>query len=70
MPVRDGGLWLMNGVVEDGSSGGPVYLQNGLVIGVMVVRFFDQPVAGFVPARYVMDLLVRAGTTPLPKRPS
>jgi serine protease Do len=54
-------MWLADMAVEDGTSGGPVYLHDGSVIGVVVTRSEAHTVAGFVPAQFVIDLLVRNG---------
>jgi S1-C subfamily serine protease len=56
-------LWFAEMTVENGESGGPVYLRNGSVIGVMVTRSDTRAIAGFVPAQHVMDLLARSGVT-------
>ncbi|MBZ5600652.1 MAG: serine protease [Acidobacteriia bacterium] len=60
---HDRSLWLAEMMVENGESGGPVYLRNGSVIGVMVTRSDTQAIAGIVPAQHVIDLLVRSGVT-------
>jgi S1-C subfamily serine protease len=58
-----GKLWFAEMKVENGESGGPVYLRNGSVIGVMVTRSDTHAIAGFVPAQHVIDLLARSGVT-------
>jgi len=58
-------MWLANLVVENGDSGSPVYLHDGSVIGMVVTRSDSRTVTGFVPARHVIDLLVRNGVTRL-----
>jgi len=63
-------MWLADMAVEDGASGGPVYLQDGSVIGVVVTRSVAHTVTGFVPAQRVIDLLVRNGVANLPTRDS
>lgn len=60
---HDRSLWLAEMMIENGESGGPVYLRNGSVIGVMVTRSDTQAIAGFVPAQHVIDLLSRSGVT-------
>lgn len=50
--------------VENGTSGGPLYLQDGSVIGVVIARSADRGMAGFVPAQHVIDLLARSGISP------
>jgi S1-C subfamily serine protease len=60
---RDRRLWFAQMTVENGESGGPVYLRNGSVIGVMVTRSDTQAITGFVPAQHVIDLLARSGVT-------
>lgn len=63
-------LWFAQMTVENGASGGPVYLRNGSVIGVMVTRSDTQAIAGFVPAQHVIDLLTRIGVTNQTKQES
>jgi S1-C subfamily serine protease len=65
-----GKLWFAEMKVENGESGGPVYLRNGSVIGVMVTRSDKQAIAGFVPAQHVIDLLARSGVTNHPTNSS
>ena len=60
---HDRSLWLAEMMVENGESGGPVYLRDGSVIGVMVTRSDTQAIAGIVPAQHVIDLLSRSGVT-------
>ena len=60
---QDSKLWFAQMTVENGESGGPVYLRNGSVIGVMVTRSDNQAITGFVPAQHVIDLLTRSGVT-------
>jgi S1-C subfamily serine protease len=61
--THDEKLWFARMMVENGASGGPVYLRNGSVIGVIVNRSKEQAVTGFVPAQHVIDLLARTGVT-------
>jgi S1-C subfamily serine protease len=59
--TRSDGLWFAAMTIEKGTSGGPIYMRDGSVIGVMVARSDSQAVAGFVPAQHVIDLLARSG---------
>lgn len=54
-------FWFAKLAVENGDSGGPVYVQNGSVIGVVVNRSKKDAIAGFVPAQHVIDLMARSG---------
>jgi S1-C subfamily serine protease len=58
----DGKLWFAKMTPENGASGGPVFLRNGSVIGVVVNRSDPPAMAGFVPAQHVIDLLAAAGS--------
>jgi S1-C subfamily serine protease len=54
-------FWFADMVVEKGASGGPIYLQDGSVIGVLVNRSTTHAIAGFVPAQHVIALMARSG---------
>ena len=60
-PTSGERLWFAEMTVERGASGGPVYLQDGSVIGVVVNRSATHAIVGFVPAQHVIALMARSG---------
>ena len=60
-PTSGERFWFAEMIVENGASGGPVYLQDGSVIGVVVNRSATQAIVGFVPAQHVIALMARSG---------
>jgi len=60
-PLSGERFWFAEMTVENGASGGPVYLQDGSVIGVVVNRSATHAIAGFVPAQHVIALMARCG---------
>lgn len=60
-PMPGERFWFAEMTVENGTSGGPVYLQDGSVVGLVVNRSATRAIAGFVPAQYVIGLMVGSG---------
>jgi serine protease Do len=60
-PTSGERFWFAQMTVENGASGGPVYLQDGSVIGVVVYRSATHPIVGFVPAQHIIALMTRSG---------
>jgi S1-C subfamily serine protease len=57
-PLRD--FYFADMKTDEGMSGGPIYLVDGMaIIGVVHGYIQDPPLAVFIPARYVLELMRR-----------
>lgn len=67
LPIQSAqnGLFVINGDLVEGQSGGPVLNSSGKLVGVVVKRDLNANVSYVVPIHFTQDLLLSVGVNPV-----